>query len=180
MIPTPPAETDQPQAGVDLPTSTRGEMANEDKTTEDAPAKTEEVPAEVLRDKLSEANKEAANYRVKFQEAQKRLAESKTVEEFQAATADMQKQIDELTRLNTINEVARATELPAGAMKFLQGSTKEELEQSAIELKKLFGAQRQAPSIHVDGGMSPAVGGAVVGRTPLELAEEMRKNTRRR
>jgi hypothetical protein len=131
----------------------------------------EEVPAEVLREKVTKANQEAARYRTQLREAQDALSKAKTVEEFEAATKEFTEKIQQLEVENLKYEVAVDSEIPAKAIKFLTGSTKEELEASAAELKELFGqpAPKKATSVKApaSGGLNPSEDAAPVDRDAL-------------
>jgi hypothetical protein len=118
----------------------------------------DEVPADVLRKQVSDANREAAKYRTQLREAQDALSKAKTVEEFEAAVSEFNGKITALEVENLKFQVATSTELPAKAIKFLTGSTKEELEASAAELKELFGQPAPKGSIKPppNGGLNPS------------------------
>ncbi|MEU8133243.1 hypothetical protein [Streptodolium elevatio] len=113
-----------------------GETPPGEEPTEEKPD--EEVPADVLRKKLTDANAEAANYRTKLREVEAKLANSKTVEEFETATAELRTQIAALERSNLLGKVAAKHELPEALAARLKGDTEAELEADAKELSKLI------------------------------------------
>jgi predicted RNase H-like HicB family nuclease len=124
---------------------------DETESTEEKPTE-ESVPADVLRKKLTDANAEAANYRTKLRETEAKLSSAKTVEEFEAATAELKGQIEALERTILLNNVAAKYELPDVLAKRLTGATPEELEADAKELQKLIAPA--APE-SLGGGLNP-------------------------
>lgn len=127
---------------------------------------------------------EAADKRVRLQQAEQKLTGAKTLEEFTAAqkewvesTAAVQKEAAELQRENA----ALAAGLPAGWGVRLQGNTAEELKADALALAQGFqNPQAMTPPVHsrgadATGGLSPS---AQTGtpRTPAEMAEIARRN----
>ncbi|MFF8845506.1 hypothetical protein ACF08N_22730 [Streptomyces sp. NPDC015127] len=139
-------------------TSPEGETPQgaETESTEETPGEEkpaeEVVPPEVLRKKLTDANAEAANYRTKLREAESKLSQAKTLEEFEAATSELKGQIEKLERDILLRDVAAKYELPEVLAKRLTGSTPEELEADAKELQKLV-APSQPESL--SGGLDP-------------------------
>lgn len=117
-----------------------------------AAAAKEELSAEALRTLLTNANAEAANYRVKAREAQEALAKAKTPEEFEAAKAEFTAKITELERTVLVSKVARDHELPADLAGVLSGATEAELVAHAKVLQKYVG--KEAPG-HLEGGLDP-------------------------
>jgi signal recognition particle GTPase len=134
-------------------TPPEGETLKGDETesTEEQP-KQEEVPADVLRKKLTDANAEAANYRTKLRETEAKLSSAKTVEEFESATAELKGQIETLERQILLRDVAAEFDLPETLAKRLTGTTPEELKADAKELQKLV-APSQPESLA--GGLNP-------------------------
>ncbi|WP_438470778.1 hypothetical protein [Streptomyces asiaticus] len=119
----------------------------------DGTGSTEEtVPSEVLRKKLTDANAEAANYRTKLRETESKLSQAKTMEEFEAATAELRGQIETLERQILLSNVAAKYELPPALAKRLTGATEAELEADAKELQKLVTPSAPAS---LSGGLNP-------------------------
>lgn len=144
---TPSTETPTTEETVETPpegTAPEGEQTTE--STE------ESVPADVLRKKLTDANAEAANYRTKLRETEAKLSSAKTVEEFEAATAELKGQVEALERQILLNNVAAKYELPTALAKRLTGTTEAELEADAKELQKLVAP---APPESLGGGLDP-------------------------
>ncbi|MCD2462451.1 hypothetical protein MBT42_02645 [Streptomyces sp. MBT42] len=125
--------------------------STEEKPGDEKPAD-EVVPPEVLRKKLTDANAEAANYRTKLRDAETKLSQAKTLEEFEAATTELKGQIEKLERDILLRDVAAKFELPEVLAKRLTGSTPEELEADAKELQKLV-TPSQPESL--SGGLDP-------------------------
>lgn len=149
QIDTPSTETTTDET-VETPPEGTGPKG-ETESTEEKPAE-EGVPPEVLRKKLTDANAEAANYRTKLREAEARLSKAKTVEEYEAATAELRGQVETLERQILLSSVAAKYELPAPLAKRLSGATEAELEADAKELQKLIAPP--APE-SLSGGLSP-------------------------
>lgn len=149
---TPSTETtESTEETVETPPEGTTPEGGETESTEEKPQE-EVVPPEVLRKKLTDANAEAANYRTKLRETEAKLTSAKTVEEFEAATAELKGQIETLERSILLNTVAAKYELPAPLAKRLTGATAEELEADAKELQKLV-APSQPESLA--GGLDP-------------------------
>lgn len=148
---TPSTEETPTEETVETPPEGDQPEGDETESTEEKPSE-ESVPADVLRKKLTDANAEAANYRTKLRETEAKLSSAKTVEEFEAATAELRGQVDALERSLLLNTVAAKYELPAALAKRLTGATPEELEADAKELQKLV-APSQPESL--SGGLDP-------------------------
>lgn len=125
-------------------------------TQPDTQAK-EEVPAEVLRDELTQARKDAANYRTQVRDLQEKLSNAKSAEEVSQITADFDAKLAELEIQNLRTSIAYELQLPPAAAKRLAGSTEEELRADAKELAELFGSAK-APRGQRDlrGGLDPS------------------------
>jgi hypothetical protein len=148
---TPSTEETTTEETVETPPEGETPKGDETPSTEEKPTE-ESVPSDVLRKKLTDANAEAANYRTKLRETEAKLSSAKTVEEFEAATAELKGQIETLERSILLNNVAAKYELPPVLAKRLAGATEEELEADAKELQKLVApAQPQSLS----GGLDP-------------------------
>lgn len=148
--PTTEETVETPPEG-ETPKGEETETSTEEKPGDEKPAE-EVVPPEVLRKKLTDANAEAANYRTKLREAETKLSSAKTVEEFEAATAELKGQIEALERSILLRDVATKYELPEALAKRLTGTTPEELEADAKELQKLVAPA--APE-SLAGGLDP-------------------------
>ncbi|MGW8630600.1 hypothetical protein [Streptomyces sp. NPDC055793] len=146
-----PSTEEKPAVTVVTPPEGETPKGDEAESTEQPPAG-ESVPPEVLRKKLTDANAEAANYRTKLRETEAKLSKAKTVEEFEAATAELRGQVEALERQILLNNVAAKYELPAPLAKRLTGATEAELEADAKELQKLI--VPAAPE-SLSGGLSP-------------------------
>ena len=152
---TPSTETPTTEETVETPpegTTPEGGETETSTETGSTDEKPEEVPADVLRKELTGARADAANYRTKLRDAEAKLSEAKTVEEFEAATAELKGQIETLERTILLRDVAAKYELPEALAKRLTGSTPEELEADAKELQKLVAPA--APE-SLAGGLDP-------------------------
>jgi exonuclease VII small subunit len=163
---TPSTETPTTEETVETPPE--GNTPEGEQTTESTE---ESVPADVLRKKLTDANAEAANYRTKLRETEAKLSSAKTVEEFEAATAELKGQVEALERQILLNNVAAKYELPTALAKRLSGTTEAELEADAKELQKLV-----APAVpdSLGGGLDPDDGDDF---DPVKAARAARKRS---
>jgi exonuclease VII small subunit len=169
---TPSTEETTTEETVETPPEGETPKGDETPSTEEAPAE-ESVPSEVLRKKLTDANAEAANYRTKLRETEAKLSSAKTVEEFEAATAELKGQIEALERSILLNNVAQKYELPEALAKRLTGTTPEELEADAKELQKLVAPA--APE-SLGGGLTPEDDSDDFD--PVKAAQEARRSRR--
>lgn len=130
--------------------------------TETAPTNSDALP-EWVRDKLTEANKEAAKYRVRAKEAtqqaeyeaeQKFSAQLKELTDAKSALeADLNKTRLEAAKLSAAVSVGVSGEQATEFASFLQGETPEEILASAEKAKSLFGTQSQ-PTRFTDKSLS--------------------------
>lgn len=132
------------------------------------PDEDEAALPEWARKRLAKANGEAAKYRTSLREAEAKLKDAKTPEEFQAAVADLSKANHALER----ELVAAKFGLPDKLAARLEGATREELEADAKELKALL----PSPVDDVDardlkGGLSPDSGDSA-DADPAKLAAQ--------
>jgi hypothetical protein len=169
---TPSTEETTAEETVETPPEGETPKGDETPSTEEKPAE-ESVPSDVLRKKLTDANAEAANYRTKLRETEAKLSSAKTVEEFEAATAELKGQIETLERSILLNNVAAKYELPPVLAKRLSGATEAELEADAKELQKLV-APEQPQSL--SGGLTPEADGDDFD--PVKAAQEARRSRR--
>ncbi|MFD7677527.1 hypothetical protein [Streptomyces sp. NPDC060187] len=163
---TPSTETPATEETVETPPE--GNTPEGEQTTESTE---ESVPADVLRKKLTDANAEAANYRTKLRETEAKLSSAKTVEEFEAATAELKGQVETLERQILLNNVAAKYELPTALAKRLTGTTEAELEADAKELQKLVAP---ATPESLGGGLDPDDGDDF---DPVKAARAARKRS---
>lgn len=112
----------------------------------------EELPPEVLRKKLTDANAEAANYRTRLRETEDKLSKAKTPEEVEAAVADLKAKNAELERGLLVSKVAGKHELPAELAELLKGDDEAALEAHAQKLAKLV---NKTPE-ELSGGLRPS------------------------
>lgn len=125
----------------------------EDETEEVEEPKPEDELPEWAREKLTKANAEAANYRTKLREAEKKLADAKTPEELEAAREEIRTESEQRERSLLIENVALLHRLPKELAERLRGETREELEADAKALAK-FADIDQDPG-DLEGGLTP-------------------------
>lgn len=117
------------------------------------PKPEDELP-EWAKKELTKVRGEAANYRVKLREAQEALANAKTPEEFEAATAELTSQVATLERSLLIGSVATTFKLPPELAAVLKGDTEDELTAHAKELAK-FVPVEEDEDVDLSGGLTP-------------------------
>lgn len=140
-------------------TPSEGEAGKEkDETDQDANQKEseKEVPPEVLREKLTKANSEAANYRTKVRELEKRLEGAKSEEDIAAIREEMKTERETSERALVVENVALKFELPEELQAVLQGKTREELEAHAKVLQKFVPSPKEVEPDDVSGGLDPS------------------------
>lgn len=124
------------------------------------------------RKELAKVRGEAAGYRTRLRDAETKLSEAKTPEEFDAALADVKTKNAELERSLQIATVARKFDLPAELAGRLQGSTPEELEADAKALQALL-TPAAPPSL--GGGLTPSDDEDDGEMDPRKLARRSRR-----
>lgn len=129
---------------------------------------------------LRQARDDAANYRTKFRDAETRLKDAKTPEEFEAARAELAEQNAKLSRTIDLRNAADEAELPAFLIDRVKGETYEEMVADAKALKESLGitAPKQTPRKGPGGGgLDPKDESESLGDlagTPRERADRMR------
>lgn len=120
----------------------------------------EELSPEELRELVTKANAEAANFRVKLRNAQKEtadaVAKADSLEEAQAASAALVEQVAALEHQLLVSAVAQKHKLPDDLSSLLQGDDEEALNAHAAVLAKYIpkGAARDVADL--GGGLNPA------------------------
>ncbi|QFP95176.1 head scaffolding protein [Streptomyces phage Werner] len=157
-----PAETPNPESPVvteEKPAEgeTPETKPTEESTEEKPEGETEEKDPEAelpdwAKKELTKTRGEAANYRVKLREAEGALKNAKTVEEYEAATAQLSDKIAELETQLVREKVARKYELPDELAARLQGADEAALEADAKALQKFV-----TPAVpeSLGGGLTP-------------------------
>lgn len=152
-----------------LDTSDGGTSTEDEKPAEDgAPAEestTEEKPEEKpsedggdpewAKKELTKVRAEAANYRTRLRDAEAKLSEAKTPEEFEAAVADLREENAKLEKSILVTKVAAKHGLSDVLAARLVGSTEEELEADAKLLASVANAAPPAPE-SLEGGLDPS------------------------
>lgn len=128
--------------------------------------KVDELP-EWARQALQKANNEAAGYRTKLRDAEAKLANAKSVEEFEAARTELTEANKKLERELLVERVGR--NLPDDLRALLRGDTEAELKAHAEVLAKYVNA---APP-NLGGGLDPNDQGDD-GLDPKEIAKKWR------
>ncbi|MFG2850864.1 hypothetical protein ACGFZ9_09360 [Streptomyces mirabilis] len=105
------------------------------------------------RKELAKVRNEAAGYRTRLRDAETKLSEAKSPEEFEAALAEVKTKNAELERSVLVTTVARKFDLPEELAGRLRGATPEELEADAKALQVLL-TPAAPPSL--GGGLDPS------------------------
>lgn len=168
-------------------TNTEAQDAEESEGTEDAPkeGKPEDDLPEWAREKLTKANAEAANYRVKLRAAEDRLKDVKTPEQVEELMNQLRAEREEedtkqaeAARALLIENVALKFKLPEELSELLQGGTREELEAHAKKLQKFAPVEEGEPE-SLGGGLTPN-NTDTEPTDPGELARRVNRGRRKR
>jgi hypothetical protein len=147
---------------------TTEENTTEETTTEQKPE--DELP-EWARKELTKVRGEAANYRTKLRETEKKFSEAKTPEEFEVARTELSTRIAELEHEVAVSKVARQYDIPDELLPLLSGKPEGELETIAKTLQKY--AAPAAPD-NLSGGLDPSEGDDSFD--PAEVARAARRS----
>lgn len=156
---TPPVEpaTEAPPAEQTAPEGTEQEQVPEGEKPAEEPAADESKDGELpewARNELSRVRGEAASYRTKLRDAESKLENAKTPEEFEAAVTELKNTNADLERSLTVTKVAAEHKLPPELAELLKGNTPEELAAHAKALAK-FAPAEEVPE-HLSGGLDPS------------------------
>jgi hypothetical protein len=150
--PTTAQPTDEETAGTTqtpVPTGTPEHPGDGERQGEE---RDDELP-EWARRKLTSANAEAANYRVRLREAEGRLDGAKTAQEYEQAVTEIKARNAELEQQLSRERVARKYHLPDDLAARLRGATAQELEADAKSLQKYTVTPEP---VVLSGGLNPA------------------------
>jgi hypothetical protein len=147
--------TDEQATGTSLEEVVEETSTEETQSDGDKP-EGDELPPEVLRKKLTEANAEAANYRTRLREAEQKLSEAKTPEEYEAAVKDLVEKNAALERSVLVATVAREYDLPSELAELLKGDDEDALKKHAKTLQQFVAPKGDPESL--DGGLTPGSG----------------------
>ncbi|MEU5433828.1 hypothetical protein AB0G73_10665 [Streptomyces sp. NPDC020719] len=112
----------------------------------------DELP-EWARKELTKVRSEAASYRTRLRDAETKLSDAKSPEEFEAALAEITTKNAELEHSLTVSKVARRYDLPDVLAARLHGATVEELEADAKTLQALLTPKTPES---LGGGLTPS------------------------
>lgn len=139
-------------------TSTEVDGTQDEPTTEgDQPAEDDDsgLDREAALKALATARKDAAKYRTKLRETEKRFEGAKTPEEIEAIRAEIKQESAAEARALLVENVALAHGLPADLADALKGETREELEAHAKTLQKYAPSNEGGSDPEVRGGLDP-------------------------
>jgi len=105
---------------------------------------------------LSKTRQEAAGYRTKLRDAEAKLTNAKTVEEFETARKELTEAREKAERELMVERAGRG--LPDELRALLKGNTEDELKAHAAVLMKFAPAQ-EAPPEKLSGGLNAGSGG---------------------
>ncbi|MFI0985031.1 hypothetical protein [Streptomyces exfoliatus] len=125
----------------------------EQKPDEKAGGTPEEELPDWARKELAKVRGEAASYRTRLRDAETKLDQAKTPEEFESALAEVKAKNAELEQSLVVASVARKYDLPEALAGRLRGSTPEELAADAKALQALI-APAAPPNL--GGGLTPS------------------------
>jgi hypothetical protein len=152
------------------------ESTEEESSEEEPEEKAGDLP-DWAREKLTKANTEAANYRTKLREAEKKLENVKTLEEVDALIADLKAEREKESAEEAkekhallVENIALKYKLPEKLAKRLVGNTREELEADAKELAADYA--QEAREIRLEGGLNPRGRGDGDNADPRTLAKQ--------
>lgn len=135
-----------------------GETTTEETSTEETltdeqkeASKLEELP-EWARKEITTTRAEAANYRTRLRDAEAKLTEAKTPEEFEAAVAEVKATNETLERSVQVERAARKHGLPDELAEELQFLPLDKIEARAKVLAKYVGT---AAPTSLSGGLDP-------------------------
>lgn len=149
-----PAEQAAPEGAEQQSTEAEQKPAEEAaETNETDEAKDAELP-DWARTELSRVRGEAASYRTKLRDAEAKLEGAKTIEEFEAATAELKSANADLERQLTVTKLASKHGLPAELAELLKGDSPDELEAHAKQLAKFAPPSEEVPE-SLAGGVDP-------------------------
>lgn len=136
-------------------TSEETQEQSEDESDGEAREAESERPVEDIKKDLKDANAEAAKWRTRLREVEKKLDEAKSPEEVEALVAEI-KEANEKERLDLLRKnAALEAGLPKAMWGRLQGTTAEELAEDAKSLSELFPSAEEDDAIP-GGGLSPS------------------------
>ena len=114
-----------------------------------------ELTPEQLKAELTRTRAEAANWRTKLRDAEKKLGEAKTAEEYEAAVTELRAELAAKDHEILRGNVARKHGLPDELAVRLQGEDEAALEKDALELKKFATAAAPPAPVRLRGGLDP-------------------------
>jgi hypothetical protein len=124
------------------------------------------------RKELAKVRSEAAGYRTRLRDAEAKLSEAKSAEEFEAALAEVKARNAELEHSLVVASVARKYDLPEELAGRLRGATPEELEADAKALQALI-IPAAPPAL--GGGLTPSDDEDDGEMDPRKLARRTRR-----
>jgi hypothetical protein len=172
-ITDPPA--DPPADPVTDPTDPPADPPADPEPTDPPGGEEDSLDLDGAKAALSKVRKEAANWRTKHRDLEKKVAEAKTPEEVAAIVTEVKETAAAEARTLLVENVALAHGLPADLAEALKGETREELEAHAKKLQKYAPAPGADPEL--GGGLDPTTdpNGAY---DPAQRAKEIRAQRR--
>ncbi|MFC9736678.1 hypothetical protein ACFVKC_02015 [Streptomyces noursei] len=145
--------SEQTPAPTDEQTGENKQLQDESPSPEPQASASESDLPEWARKELTKVRGEAASYRTRLRDAETKLSEAKSPEEFETALAEVKAKNAELERSVLIGSVARKFDLPDELASRLRGDSAEELESDAKALQSLLAPKVPAS---LGGGLTPA------------------------
>lgn len=142
-------------------------------SSSDSDAGKKELTPEQYQAELTRVRAEAANYRTRLRENEKKLANAKTPEEVEAALNELKETNAKAERDLIVENVALKHKLPEELAEVLRGDTREELEAHAEKLAKFVTPGGDGPSAdELRGGLNPSGDRDADPDDPGELAAQ--------
>ena len=146
-----------------------GQSSETGEGNKDEGKKPEDELPEWAREKMTKANNEAASYRTKLRDLEKRFEGAKTADEFEAAVNALKEENATLAREALVAKVARKFSLPDDLAELLKGDNEEALEAHATSLQKYVSSDEDPENL--SGGLTPTDGSKTDEDDPRKLAE---------
>lgn len=140
--------------------------------SKEAEKPTEDELPEWARKELTKVRNEAANYRTRLRDAEDKLKDAKTPEEFEVAIAEFKASNAALERSLLVTKVAAKYELPEALAARLQGDDEAAIEADAKSLAALVTTAKSTPE-SLSGGLTP--GESDDEFDPVAVAHEAKK-----
>ena len=153
-----PGKTDEQGGKPDESEQASSEESAKEQAAEQGKEASKEEESKLTHDDalkaLGKTRKEAGDWRTKFRDLEKTLADAKTPEQVEEIVATMKTERETAERTLTVENVALKFKLPEDLADALRGDTREELEAHATKLAKYVPEDETDPE-DLSGGLKP-------------------------